>query len=377
MNRSLPTLRRRSLLACGIAAGVALPVAAQRPSAQRALLVAQLHDTSTAGQDVAKDFLVGARAAWQDINSRGGVRGRPVEHLAVEVDGSPAGTRQAWRSLRENPACVVLSGTAGDPVATQLAALLREEGAGIAHAAPWLQNSSAEIDERTFPIFAARQEQVAHALKSLSVAGIQEVGAVFASPRDADLYRGDLARAATALKLRLATWTGAGNLAQMGQRLGPSTPPLLLFVGGTPELVQFTQGLDRQARQRYVIALADVNLQTLAQMGGGRSTPVIATQAVPMVNASLPIVRHYRAVLARLFDEPPVALSLAGFIAARYTHEVLADIDGVPSRAGVLAAFQRRREIDLGGFHVSFDAQRRSASYVTQSMLAADGRVVG
>lgn len=126
-----------------------------------------------------------------------------------------------------------------------------------------------------------------------------------------------------------------------------------------------------------MIALADVNLQTLAQMGGGRTTPVIATQAVPMVNASLPVVRQYRAVLARLFDEPPVALSLAGFIAARYTYEVLADIDGVPSRAGVLAAFQRRREVDLGGFRVSFDGQRRSASYVTQSMLAADGRVVG
>ena len=77
------------------------------------------------------------------------------------------------------------------------------------------------------------------------------------------------------------------------------------------------------------------------------------------------------------FDEPPVALSLAGFIAARYTYEVLAGSDGMPSRAGVLAAFQRRRAVDLGGFHVSFDGQRRSASYVTQSMLAADGRVVG
>lgn len=377
MNRSLPALRRRTLLAGGAAACLALPAAAQRPAAVRPLLVAQLQDTSTTGQDVSKDFLIGARAAWQDINSRGGVRGRPVQHLAVEVDGTPGGIRAAWHALRDNPSCVVLSGTVSDPVATQLAALLREEGAAIAHAAPWLQNSSAEVDERTFPIFAARQEQVAHALKSLSVSGVQEVGAVFASQREANLYRHDLARAASALKLKLGTWTGSGSLAQLGQLLGPTTPPILLFVGGTPELVQFTQGLDRQARQRYVIALADVNLQTLAQMGGGRTTPVIATQAVPMVTAALPIVRQYRAVLSRLFDEPPVSLSLAGFIAARYTCEVLADVEGAPTRAAVLAEFQRRREFDLGGFRVSFDTQRRSASYVTQSMLAADGRVVG
>jgi hypothetical protein len=152
---------------------------------------------------------------------------------------------------------------------------------------------------------------------------------------------------------------------------------VLLFMGGTPELVQFTQGLERQARQRYVVALADVNLQTVKEMGGGRSIPVIATQAVPMVNAALPVVRRYREVMARLFDEPPVALSLAGFIAARYAIEVLDDVEGGLTRASALAAFQRRSQVDVGGYRVSFDQRGRSATYVTQSMLTADGRVVG
>jgi hypothetical protein len=72
-----------------------------------------------------------------------------------------------------------------------------------------------------------------------------------------------------------------------------------------------------------------------------------------------------------------VALSLAGFIAARYSYEVMADIDGPINRASVLAAFQRRSAVDVGGYRVHFNADRRSATYVTQSMLTADGRVVG
>jgi hypothetical protein len=52
-------------------------------------------------------------------------------------------------------------------------------------------------------------------------------------------------------------------------------------------------------------------------------------------------------------------------------------VDATPTRAEVLAAFQRRRELDVGGFRVTFDAKRRSATFVTQSMLTADGRVVG
>ncbi len=141
-------------------------------------------------------------------------------------------------------------------------------------------------------------------------------------------------------------------------------------------MVQFTQGLDRQQRQRYVVALADVNLQTMIQMGAARSTPVIATQAVPMVNAGLPVVRTYREVMAKLFDEPPVSLSLAGFIAARYTFEVLRDAESL-TRQAALRAFQRREPTDIGGFRVAFNATRRSGTYVTQSMLTHDGRVIG
>lgn len=372
----LPSLKRRTLLAGG-AAAIALPAAAQPRAGGRPVVIGQLVDTSVAEQDVAKDFLIGSRAAWQDINSRGGVRGRAVQHLAIEVDGSAASVRNACRGLLENPACVALSGTVADPVAVHAINALRQEGAAIAHAAPWLQNSGLEIDEHTFPIFAGRQEQIAHAFKSLSVMGVSEVGAVFASAREADLYQREVTAAAAALRLKLSTYRGDGALEHLGQRLGPGTPALLLFLGGTPELVQFTRGLDRQARQRYVVALADVNLQTVMQMGAGKSTPVIATQVVPVAGAPLPIVRRYRETLARLFDEPPVALSLAGFIAARYTFEVLHSVDGPLTRAAALAAFQRRGEVDVGGYQVRFDEGRRSATFVTQSMLTADGRVVG
>lgn len=376
---SRPFSARRRLLFVSAAASVAAPRAwarAVKPGGP-GLTVAQIVDTSAAQQDVAKDFLIGSRAAWQDIQARGGVRGRPVTHLSVEVDGTPASLRTALATLRDDPACVVLSGTAGAPLAAQVAAALPQESLAIAHAAPWLQDSGLVVDDRTFPIFATRQEQIGHALRSLITMGVADVGAVYASEDEYRLHHADLERIAAALKLRLQGFRAAGELARLGQKLTPGTPAILLFIGGTPELVQFTQGLERQQRQRYVVALADVNLQTVMQMGGARSTPVIATQAVPMVTASLPVVRSYRETLARLFDEPPAPLSLAGFIAARYTFEVLREIEGPLTRPSVLAAFQRRAAMDVGGYRVAFEGQRRAGAFVTQSMLTVDGRVVG
>lgn len=377
-----PVLSRRQLLqrASLLTAGAAAPGWAQpgkSAASSRSVVVAQVVDFSPAQQDVSKDFLIGSRAAWQDINSRGGLRGRPVQHLALETDGTPASLRTALDSVKDNPSCMVLSGSVGDQIASQILALSSQGGLNIAHAAPWLQNASLEIDDRTFPIFAARQEQIAYALKTLSVMGLKELGAIYGTAHDHTAYHVELERIAAGMQLKLESFQGTGDLRLLSQKLTPTTPAVLLFVGGTPELAAFTQGLGKQARQRYIVALADVNLQTLLQMGASRNMPVIATQPVPLVNASLPIVRAYRETLSRLFDEPPTPLSLAGFIAARYTYEVLNDVDGPLTRQSALATFQRRASLDIGGFRISFNPQRRSSTYVTQSMMTIDGRLIG
>jgi len=369
-------LQGAAVIAC---AGSAVSAWAQPArAAGRNAVVAQIIDVSNEQQDISKDFLIGSRAAWQDINARGGVRGRTVQHLSLEIDGTPASLRAALAQIRENTACVAICGTASDPLAGQLVGLLQAEKFDIAHVAPWLQNSSIGVDDRTFPIFATRQEQIGHALRSLTVMGVSDLAAVYASQSEYTLYREDVERTAASMNLKLKSFPATGDLKALGQRLDQNTSAIVLFVGGTPELVQFTQGLDKQARQRYVIALADVNLQTMVQMGGSRLTPVIATQAVPTVNnTKVAVVRAYRETLAKLFDEPPTPLSLAGFIAARYSFEVLRDIEGPLTRANTLTAFQRRFDVDVGGYRVSFNQQRRGSSYVTQSMLATDGRLIG
>lgn len=372
-----PVTRRRVLGTLGTAALAAAPaVRAQNPRSARSVAVAQVADLSPLRQDVSKDFLIGARAAWQDFNARGGLRGRPVQHLTLEVDGSTASLRGALAQVQDNPAVVALSGTVSGAAAAQLAGLLRTAAVPLAHVAPWLQDVN-EIDAQTFPIFATRQEQIGHALRSLSTLGVRELGAVFATPQDRAQHHDGVRTAAEALQLRLQVFEPVPDLRDLGLRLTPGTPAIVLFVGGTPELARFTQGLERQSRQRYLVALADVNLQTLQQMGAARHTPVIATQTVPMTTASLPVVRAYRDALARLFDEPPSPLSLAGFMAARYTQQVLVESDGATDRAGTLAAFQRRAVQDLGGFRVAFNGRRPGNGYVTQSMLTTDGRVIG
>ncbi len=101
------------------------------------------------------------------------------------------------------------------------------------------------------------------------------------------------------------------------------------------------------------------------------------SNAWPPPSASLPVVRTYREVMARLYDEPPSPQGLAGFIAARYTAEVLASVTGPLHRASALAAFRKRSAVQVGGFVVAYEGRRLATTHVTQSMLTTDGRIVG
>jgi len=141
-----------------------------------------------------------------------------VEHVSLETDGTPASVQKALASVRDNSACVVLSGSVGDQMAGLVVTQLQKDGVGIAHAAPWLQNSSMDIDEQTFPIFAARQEQIAYALKTLSVMGMSELGAVYATAQDHAAYQGEVERIANGMKLKLQAFWFAST------RSGAATP---------------------------------------------------------------------------------------------------------------------------------------------------------
>lgn len=374
-----PFSRRRFLGALASSAGLlGAPSWAQGPrTGTGAFAVLQVVDMSPSQIDVSKDFLIGARAAWQDLNSRGGVRGKPIKHVVVEVDGSPPSLRSAVHTLKAMPECLAVVGSAGHRAASQLATLLQREAADVAHVAPWLHSQALEGQDNTFGIFATRQEQMAHAVKSLSVMGVTEVGAVFASAAERTSYQADLEQAAASLQLRLKTYAPSTSLQALAAELRPDSPRILIFLGGTPELLQFSQGIEKQAAQRYIVAMSDVNLQALQQLGVSRFTPVIATQAVPPVNGNQPIVRSYRETLNRLFDEPPTPQSLAGYLSARYAQEVMVTLEGGLNRANALQAFARRLPLDLGGFRINPDTRRKTPAFVTQSMVAADGRLVG
>jgi hypothetical protein len=381
MSLQFKPTRRRLLCAAGLmGGGWALPAWSQpnRPDTSgKQITVVQFADMSPGQIDVSKDFVVGSRVAWQEINQKGGVKDQEVLHRVVELDASDQALRAEVQTIKGQTSVIACMGTVGGKTAADLAALLQREAPGIPHIAPWLQSTRLDANTSTFPIFASRLEQITHAVRSLSVMGVTELGAVYASAQEFKDYRRDVEGVAASLKMSLKTYGPAADMGKVSETLRNDSPRILIFLGGTPELSQFSAAVEKQEALRYLIAMSDVNLQTLAQMGKPRFARVIATQVVPLVNAAVPLVREYRDALGRLFDEPPSPQGLAGYLAARYTHHSMSTMEAPVNRGNLLQALQKRTSADISGFRLDLAGGRQSGTFVTQSMLSNDGRIVG
>ncbi|QNP49212.1 ABC transporter substrate-binding protein [Diaphorobacter aerolatus] len=363
---------RNTSLAAAVAATLPATSALAAGDANVVASVTQIVDMSPLQQDIGRDFLIGSRVAWQEFNARERGNGRTIQHLVVETDGSARAIQAAWQGAMIDPTCVALSGCVGDAAAAAVASLQRTPGNhALPLVAPWLQREWEDGQNLVFQAFPDYQAQISHALKSLAVMGVKKVGVVYATPA--------LQKEMVASITRASIINGLTLLAlEPGKR--PASPPaLILFIGGTPELHAYAQLIGgRNGSHTYLIAMSDVNLQVLTQLGGvPRNVSVIVTQPVPTVTAGLPVVRSYRAALAKLYDEPPSQHGLAGYIAARYTSDVLATLGSSVNRAGALAAFRKRVDLRIGGFLIAYQGEKLSNVNVTQSMLTADGRIVG
>jgi ABC-type branched-subunit amino acid transport system substrate-binding protein len=369
-------LQTSAALTGGLAAMPSLAQAERR--GDRPPTVGQLVDVNQLEQDVSKDFLVGTRTAWQEINATGGIRGKKIRHNVVEVDSSLGNNaiRAAFAELANDGSCIASFGTCGDSLASEVSNMSFAQRGQLSHSAPWLQSAAPNSGDGTFAVFSDHGQQIAHALSNIRGLGIRELTVVFQDKGTETKYQASLQALARDLRVVLRLQSVANDLAAQGRHLSATSAPLVLFLGGTPELIEFLGGWRRYDPLRHVVALANVNLHTVREIGGERNVSVVGTQAVPAISDSLPVVRRFKLALARFYDEQPTALSLAGYLSAHYTAQVIGSAQSL-IRSAVADAFAKSGVVDLGGFRVDLDAVRSRRAFVTQTMLAPDGRILG
>lgn len=378
-------LCRRRLLARAASISLALtaPAVTAAPTAPVSRIGPVLHFVPGAGakQDAARDFFAGAKLHFDDLNRRGGVRGRRITQVPVTVPDEPAAQ---WREItaivaRERPS--VILGLPGD-------ALLDR---ALAESPEWMQQTvvmsplsglPVALDSRAANVVTTRAsyaEEAAALVRHFTGLGVQRITMLL--PLAAPMPLRDALQRA----VRDAGAAGVGMLAYRDTTIDlpaqldaavRAQMQVVIMVCDTVDLIEAERRLQRQPGRPQLAGMSTVNHRVVVEvLGPAAAQGIVLTQVVPNpMRGTLALTRDHARLLEQMFDEPPSHLTLEGYLAARVlTDAMIAARDSGP--AAWLDVLRNGRVRDVGGLTV--DLQRSGSRFVDLAVISHGGRLAG
>lgn len=326
------------------------------------------------------DMRLGLRAAFDEANRAGGVKGRKLELISVDDGYEPNKSIEATKKLLDEDKVFALVGPVGTPTsaATQPIALQ----AGVPFIGPF---TGAEFLRNPFQpnVVNVRgsyfQETEAMVERLVKDRGISRISILY---QDDAFGRAGLAGVQKALAKRSMTLASEGtferNTVAVKSALlsiSKGKPEAVIMVGPYKPCAEFIK-LARQVKLDAVfVNISFVGSNSLAKELGKAGAGVVVTQVVPFPgDGKLPLVANYQAALKAVdANVQPGFVSLEGYMVGRLVIAALQKIDGEPTRKALLDTIFANT-FDIGGVKLAYgDKDNQGMDEVFLSVIQEDG----
>lgn len=362
------------LIASAVAAPAPLP---------RDLVIGQVVDESGDMLEQSRDYVAGARVYFDSVNAQGGIAGRRIALVVKDGGGSAPRNATLARELIERDGAQVLFGNVGD---AGVVALAKSGDLARLNTALFAPLAGIEIEGGSDNIFFLRPAYRAEAVRIVEWFGniatrraavVRGTGDFAREAHDAVVARMRAVGIQLVADVELAS--DGRDAEAAARKITASDPSFVLVLADTVVAGQFIKTLRTLNPAVTVAGLSNIAHQTLLELASPKlayGTLLMQVVPDPFRGTSL-VAREHLGLMKRFRDEPPSHATLEGFIAAKYLVAVLRSISGEIDRASILAALRARREVDVGGFVVSWPSRaNRGSRYVDLTLLRKDGSLL-
>ncbi len=369
------------LLAAALSAAAAARAAEEPGVFPDRVLFGQSAVFSGETQALGANMRLGIELAFQETEAFGGVHGRAPALISLDDAYEPEAAIVNTRQLIGEEEVFALIGAVGTPTARS--AIPIAEAAGVPYIAPF---SGAEFMREAgltgvvnlrASYYQETEEMVARLTEDL---GVERVGVIY---QDDSFGLSGYEGIALALARRGMEAAGVSvyprntRAVKIGLlELRDKDPEAVIMVGSYQPVAELVSWARRIDFNPVFMTLSFAGSVALADALGSDGGGVYITQVVPFpFTGETPVVRQYLAALATHAPEAdPGFVSLEGYLAGRLVVAALDRAGPALSRGNFLAAIRGMRELDLGGFELSFgeDSQGSDAVFLTE--IDAEGR---
>jgi branched-chain amino acid transport system substrate-binding protein len=331
-----------------------------------------------------RNMKLGVDAALNQINSKGGVHGRPLRFTVIDDAYVPARSVENAKKLLEDANILALMGCLGTPNNAAITPLL--EASGTPHLAPLTGASSLRKAElrHIYHVRASYTDEMNRLVQSLVSMGIRDLAMVYLDNAYGKEVAEDATRALTASGIKavamVALATDGKNLESVVTTVMAAKPSAVLLGTAGAATTGLVAGLKQVSPMLPIAGVSPALTQDGIAQLGAKAQGIAVTMVFPDANQTKHVlVRDYQAAMRASGQETFSGGSLESYISTRIMAEAVNRAGRALSREKIRQALASIRSFDLGGFTVDYGTSplRVGSTYVNLGVLSADGRLKG
>jgi branched-chain amino acid transport system substrate-binding protein len=373
-------LRRFALLALAMLAVAPASEAADPGVTPTTIIIGESAAFSGAAEALGNEMRAGALAYFQAVNAAGGVNGRRIELRSLDDGYEPDRAAANTKKLIDDGA-FLLFGYVGTP--TSNAAMPIFTAAHVPFVGPFTGAESLRnpVNRYVFNIRASYFDETEKIVGQLVGQTYDRIAVFYQNDAygKAGLLGVERAMAKRNLKI-VAVGTVERNTVDVSAAvaaIAKTDPQAVVMISAYKSVAAFVKAMRAAGQNPQFMNVSFVGSKALAHEAGPEGRGVGITQVVPFPwNIATPVVKEYQQLYTASTKKDDYSFtSLEGFIAAKVLVEGLRRTGPDLTREKFLAAMESMRDVDVGGFLVTFTPGNHSGSrFVELTVIGKDER---
>jgi branched-chain amino acid transport system substrate-binding protein len=331
-----------------------------------------------------KPLMQAADAYIDQVNKRGGVHGRKIKIVRTDSANKPDKTKENIPQLLDKEGVFAMWGISGTGNVGAALPILAERKVPLIGSTSGADVYYTKLNPYLINLKASYGDEIRRIAQHLQQIGIKKIAAI---NMDNGFGREALKAAqaaATEHKLDLVVTAAfkedGSDVDKAAQAVAKATPQAVLLLtlsGPAPKLLE---AYIKTGHNPQFFALSIVATDALYKAVGDRSRGVVVTQTVPLPwDRNLTISRDFQELMKSV-NVPPEDYSMAGmegYVLAKMLVEGLQAAGRNPTREGLIAAYEKMKDKDIGGMKFAFSpTDHNGSSLVDITIIGKNGRLV-
>jgi ABC-type branched-subunit amino acid transport system substrate-binding protein len=344
------------------------------------ILIGQSAAFTGPASELGNEMRAGANAYFRYVNANGGVNGRKIEMRSLD-DGYEGDRAAANTKKLIDDGVFLLFGYVGTPTSNASKPIFT--AARVPFVGPFTGAESLRNPLNRY-VFNIRASYFDETEKIVGQMTGQTLGKIAVFYQNDDYGKAGLAGVERAMAKRnlkiVATGTVERNTVDVAaavQAIGKADAQAVVMICAYKSCAAFIKAMRAAGYSPQFINVSFVGSKALAKEAGVDGRGVGISQVMPFPwNLSAPIVKEYQQLLEAATGKQDYSFtSLEGFIAAKVLVEGLRRTGADLTRERFIAAMEKMKDVDLGGYTVNFSPTDHNGSkFVELTVIGKDER---